>query len=144
MRIDLKPQKVLVVDDDCSMVEEIETKFKKGIPGIEVITAFDGNEAVKLFQEHLPAVVVLNFMIPEKNGFWVVLELKERGMTSRNGAEEPPIIIMITSDRGMIHREFASGIGVWAYLVKSHPFFMGMLSEKVQEAVSKMAAKYSN
>jgi two-component system alkaline phosphatase synthesis response regulator PhoP len=59
-------QKILVVDDESEAVELVEFNLKQA--GFEVISAADGEEAVKKAKASLPALVVLDLMLPEIDG----------------------------------------------------------------------------
>lgn len=73
--------KVLVVDDDPKAVELIAVRLS-GLVGT-VLRAYDGREAIDLARRELPDVIVLDLMMPEVNGFDVVVALSERPETSR-------------------------------------------------------------
>lgn len=57
---------VLIVDDEVDLLELFSLALKK-LP-IPVLTARDGDTAMKLLQEHLPSVVVLDVAMPHPNG----------------------------------------------------------------------------
>lgn len=130
----MNPGKVLVVDDDRDILDAIKKTLLENLHSIEVITASDGSEAVRLFEKHLPAVVVLDLMLPRRSGLLVFGDIRRK---TRAGPkpEAPPIVIMITSNQGARHRSYCLNSGVWRYFLK--PFRVEDLMEAVQEAVAK-------
>lgn len=61
-----KIRKVLVVDDDSDIVELLTYNLKK--EGYEVMTAYDGKEAVKCAKTFLPDLILLDIMMPKMDG----------------------------------------------------------------------------
>jgi CheY-like chemotaxis protein len=83
--------KVLVVDDDPKAVELIAVRIL-GLAST-VLRAFGGQEAIDVARHELPDLIVLDLMMPEVNGFDVVVALKERPET----ADIP--ILVVTAKR---------------------------------------------
>ena len=65
---------ILVVDDDPDLVEAVSMKLEA--KGYKVATAYDGEEAMAKINEEKPALVVLDVMMPKKNGWVVCDEIK--------------------------------------------------------------------
>ena len=63
-------EKILVVDDERPIAEIIKYNLKK--EGFDVQTVYDGEEAIKAVHEMKPDLIVLDFMLPKKNGFEVL------------------------------------------------------------------------
>jgi len=66
--------KILIVEDDRDIVEMVEYNLKD--QGYEVISAFDGQEGIKLAQKQHPDLIVLDIMLPIIDGFEVCRMLK--------------------------------------------------------------------
>ncbi len=66
--------KVLVVDDERPIAEIIKYNLLK--EGFEVQTANDGEEAIKMVHKMSPELVILDIMLPKKNGFEVLKEIR--------------------------------------------------------------------
>lgn len=66
--------KVLVVDDERPIAEIIKYNLLK--EGFEVQTANDGDEAIKMVHKMSPELVILDIMLPKKNGFEVLKEIR--------------------------------------------------------------------
>lgn len=69
--------KILVVDDDKNVVEAITIGFQLQWQDVEVITASDGDKGLAAFFEHNPNVVLLDVMMPYKDGFSVLKEIRQ-------------------------------------------------------------------
>lgn len=65
---------VLVVDDDPDLVEAVSMKLES--ENYRVANAYDGNEAWERIKEERPALIVLDVMMPEKDGYAVCREIK--------------------------------------------------------------------
>ncbi len=116
---------VMVVDDSVT-VRKVTTRFLER-EGFKVITARDGIEAMKLLQDHLPDVMLLDIEMPRMDGFEVARRVK--------GNEELKNIpiIMITSRTGEKHRDRAFALGVEQYLGK--PYQEETLLETISELI---------
>lgn len=68
------PATVLVVDDSPTALRLIRLAVEAG--GYRVLTASDGNEAIDVAQRERPDLVVLDIILPKKNGFQVCRHLK--------------------------------------------------------------------
>jgi CheY-like chemotaxis protein len=71
---DLRGVLILVIDDH----RDTRDMFDEGLSavGAEVLTAVSGRDALRLAQERLPTVVVVDIAMPEHDGFWFVAELR--------------------------------------------------------------------
>ena len=81
--------KVIVVDDDRDTVE-VFTEYL-GIKGIEVLgKGHNGKEAVELYKEHKPEIVLLDVMMPEFDGFYGLQNIRKINPDAK--------VIMVTAD----------------------------------------------
>jgi CheY-like chemotaxis protein len=62
-----EPARILVVDDNPANREILETRLVS--QGYEVITAEDGDEALRRAREHTPDLILLDVMMPGKDAF---------------------------------------------------------------------------
>jgi DNA-binding response OmpR family regulator len=69
-------KKILVVDDEPKIVEVIEAYLKK--EGFEVLTAEDGETALKIFNNEVVHLVVLDLMLPKVSGEEVCNQIRNR------------------------------------------------------------------
>jgi two-component system phosphate regulon response regulator PhoB len=103
-------QKVLVVDDEPDVLELIE--FNLRAAGYEVVTAGDGEEALKKAQGIQPSLIVLDVMLPELDGLEVCKALRREPLT----ASIP--IIMLTAKAAEIDRVLGLELGADDYVTK--------------------------
>jgi two-component system alkaline phosphatase synthesis response regulator PhoP len=85
----MSAKRVLIVEDEEGLLEGLAHNFK--FEGYEVMTAKTGPEGLKLALKQKPDCVILDIMLPEKDGFTVLKELRQRHrdipvlvMTARN------------------------------------------------------------
>ena len=67
--------KILVVDDDLNICELLKLYLEND--GYVVFTANDGQEAVEMFQNKTPDLVLLDIMLPKKDGWQVCREIRK-------------------------------------------------------------------
>jgi two-component system phosphate regulon response regulator PhoB len=103
-------QKILVVDDEPDARELIQYNLKTA--GYEVITAADGEEALKKACAANPSLVVLDVMLPEVDGLEVCKRLRREPAT----AAVP--IIMLTAKAAEIDRVLGLELGADDYVTK--------------------------
>jgi excisionase family DNA binding protein len=70
-----KKKKVLVVDDDTDFLE-IAARFLEKIPDVEIKTTSSGFDAGVLVAEWLPDLILLDFLIPDLDGFEITKKIK--------------------------------------------------------------------
>src|SRR5690242_2377708 len=68
------PPLILVADDNATNVDILRTRLTS--QGYEVITAADGQEALDSARQNLPDLILLDVMMPKRNGFEVCRLLK--------------------------------------------------------------------
>jgi two-component system alkaline phosphatase synthesis response regulator PhoP len=89
-------QRILVIEDDLSILTGLSMNLT--FEGYEVIQAQDGREGLRKALDESPALVVLDIMLPELNGYEVLQELHRRGsrvpvvVLSAKGLESDKII----------------------------------------------------
>lgn len=67
--------KILAVDDEQRMVRFIQLNLEQD--GFEVVTAYNGKEALEQVRTQLPDLVLLDIMMPDINGFEVLKKIRE-------------------------------------------------------------------
>ena len=68
------PARVLIVDDDSAASKALEEKLSAEY--FEVTTVSDGEQALQLVAENSPDLVLLDVVLPKKNGFQVCRQIK--------------------------------------------------------------------
>jgi DNA-binding response OmpR family regulator len=81
--------RVLAIDDEEDILRLIEIKLTKA--GFEVLTARDGQQALERALAEKPDLMLVDVMMPRRDGYSVVSEVKQRLGT------EAPIIILLTA-----------------------------------------------
>jgi len=126
--------RILLVDDDYTFCEKMVAGLKEELHDIEIDVVYDGNTAIRIFEQTRYGVVILDMMLPKRSGFLVIEKMKRK---SKN-VDRPPFIIMVTANEGPRHKEYALSLGTWQYILK--PIRMQRLFEYVQEALQKIEA----
>jgi len=103
--------KIVLVEDDEILSKVINEELKDA--GFSVAWAFDGEEGLKLIKSKKPDLVLLDIILPKKNGFEVLEELKKSPET-----QDIPVIIltMIGKDEDI---KKGLHLGANDYIVKS-------------------------
>jgi DNA-binding response OmpR family regulator len=113
---------VLIVDDAPNIVLSLEFLMKK--EGYDVRSVSNGEEAMEAITEKVPDLVVLDVMMPRKDGYEVCQEL--RAKTDWNDIK----IIMLTAKGRDVEREKGLALGANDYVTK--PFATQELVRKVK------------
>ena len=119
---------VLVVDDEADIRELVRLNLE--LDGHDVILAADGNEAIEFAVGEHPDCVVPDVMMPEKDGWTVLAEMKSS--VDPVIAEIP--VIMLTARADDLDRIRGSIEGAIRYLTK--PFSPAELRDEVREALT--------
>ncbi len=104
------PKKILAVDDERHIVRLVEVNLQRA--GYEVVTAYDGREALEKVKSENPDLVVLDVMMPYMDGFEVLKNLKAEPAT----AEIPVIMLTAKAQDADVFRGWQSGVD--CYLTK--------------------------
>lgn len=113
---------VLVVEDDPDLGDAIVMYFKE--EGLEAKLARDGEQAMRMVDDHSPAVMVLDLMMPRRDGFSVLRELRADGRIT-----SLPVIV-VTAIFGLSERLYATELGAVDYVTK--PFELDELVSRVR------------
>jgi len=114
---------ILVVEDEPNIVLSLQFLMKKA--GFDVRVARDGEEALQAVEERTPDMVLLDVMIPKRDGYDVC-------QTIRSNPDWSNIhIIMLTAKGRDVDREKGLALGANDYVTK--PFSTRDLTEKVKE-----------
>ncbi len=123
-----KSRKILLAEDD----KFISRAYKDGMEraGFEIIIALDGAEAIKKIKSENPDLILLDLIMPEKNGFEVLEEIKMDD-------ELKNIPVVILSNLGQDSDiEKGKALGAADYLIKSN-LSMKEVIEKVKFHLAK-------
>ena len=117
---------VLVVEDDASLGEVVVQAFRD--EGLDARLARDGDEAMRVVDELAPAAIVLDLMMPRRDGFSVLRELRSDGRIARI-----PVVV-VTAIFGLSERMYATELGAADYVTK--PFELDDLVSRVRALVA--------
>jgi two-component system, OmpR family, alkaline phosphatase synthesis response regulator PhoP len=125
-------KKILIVEDDKFLNNAYKIKFTKA--GYEVKVATDGNEALKVMSEFTPDIILLDLMMPIKDGFATLEEIR----ANPNWKNIPVIIASNLGQQEDIQRGI--GLGATDFIIKSD-MSMESLMAKVTQLLEKTAPK---
>ncbi|MEK7505258.1 MAG: response regulator [Patescibacteria group bacterium] len=104
-------KKVLVAEDDKFLAVALADKLERD--GFQVIRAVNGEEALQKAKQELPDLIILDLIMPHKNGFQVLEEL-------RLDLETAALKVVVLSNLGQESDiEKAKALGALDYWVKS-------------------------
>ena len=119
--------KLLIVDDDPNICDLLKLYFEN--EGYKVKTANDGIEGVSAFKLYEPDLVLLDIMMPKKDGWQVCREIREIS---------PKPIIMITAKGDVFDKVLGLELGADDFIVK--PFDMKELSARIKAVLRRYNA----
>lgn len=103
--------KILVAEDDKFLIKVYQAKLTKA--GFNVQIAQDGEEAEKILQTFVPDVILLDLMMPKKDGFMVLTDIKANPALKN-------IPVIVTSNLSQPEdKQKALKLGAVDYMVKS-------------------------
>ena len=120
--------KVLIADDEPSILLSLEFLFKK--QGYKVFIARDGQEAIQLFDQETPDVLILDIMMPQVDGYEVCQHAKTKFK------EKEPKVVFLTAKNKETDIEEGYKYGADLYLLK--PFSTKELTKQVKTLVEGM------
>ena len=118
--------KILVVEDSPTYLRQISNLLQDN--GFRIVTAMDGEEALEKAVQENPSVVVLDVILPKKNGFQVCRQLKTSPVT------QDIKILMLTSKTQDSDRFWGLKQGADEYMTK--PFEDGELLNNVAKLLA--------
>ena len=115
-------KKILVVDDEISIRQILETRLS--IRGYEVILAANGEDALSLFRQEQPNLVILDLMLPKIDGYEVCSEIRKESQVP---------IIMLTALGDINDRVMGLELGADDYVMK--PFSPKELEARIRSVL---------
>ena len=122
-----EPRRILVAEDDRFLRKAAEMALKR--QGYIVLTAADGEEALRVAQSELPDLILLDLIMPKLNGFDVLQALKKEAPTALI-----PVIVLsnLGQDRDV---QQAMDAGATAYFIKTD-LSLQALVQRVEETLT--------
>lgn len=119
-------KKILVVEDDTYLANAYRVKFTKA--GFEVKSAFDGDEAIATLQTFIPDLILLDIVMPKKDGFTTLKEIKENEKWKN-------IPVILASNLGQKEdKEKGMKLGAYDFFIKTD-FTLNALIEKINNII---------
>lgn len=122
--------KILLIDDDANICDLVKVYLEN--EGYEVKTASDGTEGLSYFKIYEPDLVLLDIMLPKKDGWQICREIREQ-------SSKP--IIMITAKSEVFDKVLGLELGADDFIVK--PFNVKELSARIK-AVLRRCSSHSS
>ena len=119
--------KLLIVDDDPNICDMLKLYFEN--EGYKIKTANDGIEGLATFKIYNPDLVLLDIMMPKKDGWQVCREIREIS---------PKPVIMITAKGEVFDKVLGLELGADDFIVK--PFDMKELSARIKAVLRRFNA----
>ena len=121
---------ILVVEDDPILKNLLGHTFAGKY---QTLYASDGNEALALFEQNKPSLVLLDLMLPTMDGFAVLETIRKRADESKT------VPIIVVSNLGQDKdKERAKALGATEYLVKAEVSIEEIV-EKIQKTLEASA-----
>ena len=114
-------KKILIIEDEAPLQQALGEALKQS--GYKVIKATDGEIGVRLAKNQLPDLILLDLIMPNKDGFEVLRDLKKDSKTTNL-----PVIVLTNLEK-MKDIDRAILAGATTYLIKTHY----QLSEVIQK-----------
>jgi DNA-binding response OmpR family regulator len=120
-------KKILVAEDDRFLLSAYNIKLKR--EGFEIITAMDGEEVLAVLKKVKPDLIILDLIMPKKDGFTVLKELKAN-------EKWRDIPVLVASNLGQEEDiQLCKELGAADFIVKSD-LSMTDLIEKIKKLLS--------
>lgn len=120
-------KKVLIIEDDSSLCEALEEKFKSS--GFLVVSRQDGETGLKAAEEERPDIILLDLVLPRKNGFEVLETINQT-----EHLKHIPVVVLTNLESGAdVERVFS--LGGKAYLIKTN-YELSEIVNKVRQVLS--------
>ncbi len=119
-------KKILVIEDETAIADAMKVGLDES--GYQATVAYDGEDGLAKAKEVLPDLILLDLMLPKKDGMTVLKEMREEEKTK----EIPVMILSQLSDTDKISEGVA--LGVVGYLVKVD-YSLAEVVEKIKEVL---------
>jgi len=114
---------ILIVEDDGFLVQMYAAKLE--MEGFKVVAAIDGEKALRQVKKEVPDLILLDLLLPKKDGFQVLEELKKDSAVKN----VPVVVLSNLGQKEDIDR--CLSLGAKDYLIKAH-FVPSEVVEKIK------------
>jgi len=119
-------KKILIVEDDNILQRAMSTSLVGA--GYEVLAARDGNEGVKLALSSSPDLILLDLLMPKKDG-WEVLRVLKKDKKTKN---IPVLVLTVYEGEDSISK--CMELGAKGYFIKSK-YSLDEIVKKIEESL---------
>lgn len=124
----MEKKKILIIEDDDILQKALQEFLIED--GFEISGALDGEEGLKMAGDKKPDLILLDIILPKKDGYEVLKELKANENTKK-------IPVVLLTNLGSINDvEKALEMGATTYLIKAD-YKLEEISKKISEILSK-------
>jgi len=117
---------ILFIEDESSLQKTLSRFLENS--GYKIKSALDGEIGLNLAKKELPDLILLDLILPKKDGFEVLKELKEDEKT-----KDIPVIVL-TNLEGTTDVQKALALGATTYLVKAN-YELSEVTRKIKETI---------
>lgn len=122
----MEKKKILIVEDD-NILQKALQEFLAG-EGFEIISALDGEEGIKMAKLKNPDLILLDLILPRKDGYEVLKEIKSDQTTQKIP------VILLTNLGSLNDVEKALELGATTYLIKAD-YKLEEIVKKIKEVL---------
>jgi len=122
-------KKILIIEDEISLQKTLKDALER--EGYLVICASDGEEGIKLAKNEMPDLILLDLILPKKDGLEVLEELRKDSRT------QDISVIVLTNFESIASVEKAIELGVVNYLVKAQ-YTLDEVIQKIKSEIEKL------
>lgn len=123
--------KILVVEDEYAISQVLKVYLQK--VGYEVVQVYDGNDVLEKYHEFLPDLILLDVMLPNKDGWEILKEIRK---------ESNCPVIMLTALGDVNYRLEGLNIGADDYIAK--PFVADEVVARVKAVLRRSQADHDH
>lgn len=122
----MKNKKILIVEDDNFLQKALSYSLQEN--NFDIISAIEGDQVLPLIKREKPDLILLDIILPKKDGFVIMEELKNDPTT----ADIPVIFITNLGQKEDVKKGL--DLGASGYIIKAH-FKISDIIEKINEVL---------
>ncbi|MDD5433560.1 MAG: response regulator [Candidatus Pacebacteria bacterium] len=128
-------KKILLIEDEAALQKSLGGSLTE--EGFEVLSALDGEVGERLAKSEKPDLVILDLILPRKDGLEVFQSLKEDEST-----RDIPVVVLTNLEK-IEHVEKVLEMGAKTYLVKAN-YTLKEIVEKIKQTLASEELKSKN
>lgn len=120
----MERKKILLVDDEVDLVDLVKTRLE--LNNYYIVPLYTSRRAMEVVKRELPDLVLLDIMMPDKDGYEVCRELK----SDKDTMDIPVILFTAKPDQAQYIVSGSRSVGADDYILK--PFELDVLLQKIE------------